>query len=349
MTRRSLFACACLIAFLSLAAPCAADTIGLRVAAAPDPGTGTFLSGWGAPTVTPKTPLVIETTIMVNGKAVTKKVEVTGIKKWVDPPGNKFKTVSDWYDARVQAMTDASKAKAELIVAAINKAFEKEFDAIGERAKLDEPIKKKLPAYNNKETEISVVSIPSVKPPDPKNVDPKTKQPFYTREDSPMWLVQDPARESGNGGTFIPRSPGVGFRGIMGAPDQFVSTTATGFDDYGFASTVSLGIEGMYVAEVEPTPGMTDEDVFRRLEFLLNEHGVLATYDSFLKELTMETLLPGQTFTWGSTDPTLNFYVGLDTVATVPEPASLALVGTGALMLARRRQRQDRRLKHPRM
>jgi len=338
MTRLFLV-CTAIVAILSLPSPCAADAIKLQAVAAAAAGdTGTFFSSWGAPTVTPKSALVLKTTVMVNGKEVTKNVEVTGIKAWVDPPRGNM-TIPQWYDERVKAMTAASKAKAELVVAAINKEFKAEFAIIGEEAKLEDPLKKKLPAYGNREMEVAVTSIPGVKPPDPKNIDPKTKQPFYTREDSPLWLVRDPAGEAGNGGTFVPKSPGgAGLQGIMGIPDPNVRTVATGFDAYGFPSLVSFGIEGSYVAEFSPDPGMTDDEVLDELAFLLHEHGVPATYDAILKELSLDVaLLPGQTFAWGSSDPTLSLYVGLGAMpAAVPEPASLALIGTGLVALISR-------------
>lgn len=345
MTRLAVVS-ASILALLSVPTPCAANPIGLgAVAAAADPGTGTLYTAWGAPTITPKTPLVIKTTIMVNGKPVTKQVEVTGIQAWKDTDRGKL-TIDEWYAVRVKAMSDASKAKAELIVKATNKAFEKEFALLGEEAKLEDPIKRKLRAYHNKETEVYVTSLPGVRPPDPKNVDPKTKQPFYVREDAPMWLVKDPAGETGNGGTFSPKSPGgLGFRGIMGPADLNVATSATGIDAYGFPSVVSFGIENTYVAEVEPTYGMTDEAILLALGALLNAHGIPVTYDSLLKELSMDNpLLDGQTFAWGSTDPTLDFFIGLDgvTAGQVPEPASLALLGTGLLTLARLSRRRQR-------
>jgi hypothetical protein len=73
-----------------------ADSFTLRtaLAAADAPATGDYKSAWSYPTKTSKDALVLKTTIMVDGKEVTKEVQVKGIKAYVEPPqGNK--TIKD--------------------------------------------------------------------------------------------------------------------------------------------------------------------------------------------------------------------------------------------------------------
>src|SRR5262249_15575652 len=273
-------------------------------------------------------------TIMVDGKPVTKEVTIKGIKPYVEPRKGVNETIKDWNKRRVQAMSDASKAKAELIVEAINKEFEKEFEKRGDKAKLDEPKKTPLRAYSNEVLEPSVVSLPFVKPPDPKNVG-KDKQPFYRREEHPILLVKDPLGEGGDGGTFVPRSPGgLGFQGFFGPADPNVSSVATGFDSYGMPSVVRFGLEDTYVAEVTPTPGMTYDEILRALESLLDDHQIPASYDSILGELSLDSpIANGRWLSWGNTDATLEFFTGIGGVESdpVPEPATLGMLGVGLL------------------
>jgi hypothetical protein len=329
------------------AATASADPIPLAAAAAP--ATGTFVSVWGPPTRTPpkNQPLTLKVTIAVNGQPVTREVPVPGVEAWKDSlRGNR--TIDQWYTDRVKAMGDASQAKTRLIADAINKAFEAEFKMLGETATVDTVKSKPMKVYHNKTADLGMLMLPGALPPDPKNVDPKTKEPVYTRENSPIWLVTDPANESGNGGSFIPKSMGsLGFQGIMAPIDLALVSYATGYDPYGEASVVSFGIQDRYVAEVTPTSGMSLDEVLLQLEALLDGNGLPATFDAILKELTLDGLVrDGDMLVWGNTDPGFGLLVafGSPDLSQIPEPAAVALFGTGLMVWAARRRRRAGRL-----
>jgi len=276
-------------------------------------------------------PLRLSIDIVVQGKVVTKTFDVTTIKKWQPPPRPPGTSAADFLKDLTKAATAASLAKAMEIQKAINTNFVAEFKQLGQMATLD--TYSQTFAYKNLNTQdairkstkfdmltqaadLSLVVIPGVRLSTDLKVDrPVRETDFGTGE---------------NGGIGRYRGGGTGAQGFMGGVPSF----ATGFDALGNGSLVSLGIEGLFIASLTPTPGESADDVLRGLTFELDENGIPATFDPLLAEVSLNTpLLGDQGFFWGNDDPGLVFTISFGGGA-VPEPASLLLLGSGLMVCA---------------
>jgi len=273
-------------------------------------------------------PLRLSIDIVVQGKVVTKTFDVTTIKKWQPPARPPGTSAADYLKDLTKAATTASLAKAMEIQKAINTNFAAEFKQLGQMATLD--TYNQTFAYKNLNTQdairkstkfdmltqtadLSLVVIPGVRLSKDLKVDrPVRETDFGTGE---------------NGGIGQYRG-GTGAQGFMGEVPG-VPSFATGFDPLGNGSLVSLGIEGLFIASLTPTPGESADDVLRSLTLELDENGIPATFDPLLAEVSLNTpLLGDQGFFWGNDDPGLVFTISFGGGA-VPEPASLLLLGSG--------------------
>ena len=293
-------------------------------------------------------PLRLSIDIVVQGKVVTKTFDVTTIKKWQPPARMPGETAADYLKDLTKAASAASLAKAMEIQKAINTNFATEFQILGQTATLDaysqtfayknlntqDAIRKATPADKNfgaptQDVDLSMVVIPGVRlSKDLKTDRPVRETDFGTGE---------------NGGIGRYRIAGSSsIQGFMGDPVPGIPSFATGFDPLGNTALVSLGIEGLFIATLTPTPGESSDDVLRALTFELDENGIPAAFDSVLAEVSLNTPLVGdQGFFWGNDDPGLVFTVSFG--GTVPFPASLLLLLVGLAVcggIASRRHRQ---------
>ena len=77
------------------------------------------------------------------------------------------------------------------------------------------------------------------------------------------------------------------------------SVVATGLDPLDEPSVVEIGILDRYIATWYPSLGETDEDVLQGLESLLDANGLPATYDPYLRVLSLdEDFGDSDTFYW---------------------------------------------------
>ncbi len=279
-------------------------------------------------------PLRLSIDVVVQGNVVTKTFDVTTIKKWQPPARTPGESAADYLKDLTKAAAAASLAKAIEIQKAINTNFAAEFKILGQTATLDtysqtfayknintqDAIRKATDVDKNfgrptQDVDLSMVVIPGVRlSKDLKTDRPVRETDFGTGE---------------NGGIGRYRIGGTSsIQGFMGEPVPGLPSFATGFDPLGNGSLVSLGIEGLFIATVNPTPGESADDVLRALTFELDENGIPATFDAGLAEVSLNTpLLGDQGFFWGNDDPGLVFTVSF--AGTVPSPASLLLLVLG--------------------
>lgn len=307
--------------FIALLVASLAVWSGSALAAKPPPAPviGSYdFSPIGAPRSTGK--MQIKVTIVVNGKPVTKTVTIPSgdIKPY---PASGICNPKDTDAVCAQKIADArgmaSQAKAAVIAAAINTAFAKEFKQLGESVTVGNTIVTKTIAargtkFPNIMATYGALVIPGV---------PMNQNPLKFIENGVMG-------EGGNAGRFIPppgRSPGS--RGSLERTIPGVQTVATGENAHGYPSEVDFGLVGTYVAEVTPTPGMTDAQVLQELAGLLDDNGVPATYDASTVDLSIN--IPDNVFLdWGNTDTGLNFTMSTKGLApALPEPASWTVIG----------------------
>ena len=303
-------------------------------------------------------PLRLEITVDVNGKPVTKLVEVAGISKWVKPDRAPSQNGPQYLQALADSAAIASQAKAEIILIRINQAFSAEFAQLdGGKGRLAEfgTYSQSL-TFNpkpNSETKIipagprdrlkadgefGLVNIPNA-----------TKVRVVSERDRTGRVIRgNPTGEAGDGIRPVPRSGRV--QGTMSRGIADVVTFATGLDPYGDPSFVTLGISGLYVASVLPTPGTTDDEILRELEALLDSNGILTTFDPFQVALSFDVpILDGQTVVWGTDDPGLDFGAAFEVIGVAPAPTSGTLIAAGLLALAaacRLRDTSRRRQRH---
>src|SRR5271166_3400914 len=291
----------------------------------------------GAPRSTGK--MVIEVTVMVNGKPVTKTVTIPSgdIKPY---PASGICDPKDADRVCAQKIADArgaaSVAKSMVIAAAINKAFETEFMRLGMMVTVGNTVQTKTVQargmnFPNIMATYGALVIPGV---------PENQVPITFKENGVMG-------EGGNGGRFIPPSgASPGQRGSLDRAIPGVETVSTGYNSHDYPSEVDFGVVGDYIAEITPAAGMTDAEVLQELAGLLDSNGVPTVYDPTTVALSLY-VSSADTIDWGNTDTGLNFNFSMEGLATpalpVPEPAPSTLIGLGGagfllLMQFRRRQ-----------
>lgn len=156
----------------------------------------------------------------------------------------------------------------------------------------------------------------------------------------PATLVKDPTIQAGNGGRVIQGSGGkLALGGILENSDH-VDYAATGLDPDGAPSIVQFGIDGVYVADLNPSAGATDLSVLAALSADLSAHGVLNTFDASARSLTLTPAYDSELFSvyWTSTDPGLPFSGSVFAVP-VPEPESWVMMLAGLASFCAWRQR----------
>jgi hypothetical protein len=289
-------------------------------------------------------PLRLTIDIIVEGKLVTRTVDVTTIKKWTPPKRMMGESAPDYLKDLTTAAAAASLAKAIEIQKAINTAFAAEFAKLGQTATRDtysqtfaykniltqDAIRKATKADGDilhpvQAADMSMVVIPSV------------RLSADLKKDRPVRSTDFATGENGDGGRYRDlgtSTTSTGVQGFLGVLVPGVPSFATGFDALGDGSLVSLGIDGLFVASVTPTPGESDVNVLDALTLELDENGIPATFDPVLGEVSLNTALLGdQAFFWGNDDPGLTFTVSFGG-GVVPEPGSLLLLGAGLTLCA---------------
>lgn len=150
----------------------------------------------------------------------------------------------------------------------------------------------------------------------------------------PSRLTADSTLQAGNGGTFQEGSGGkLKVGGVMAIEDA--NQVATGLGPEGEPSLVQFGVEGVYIASLNPSLGATPLSVLAQLSNELAANGIVNSFDAIEQSLTIEALYDSDVYSifWTSTDIGLPFSGG---VFAVPEPASWLLLTAGVFVLARR-------------
>lgn len=133
-------------------------------------------------------------------------------------------------------------------------------------------------------------------------------------------LLPDPTLQAGNGGRF---QQGSGGKMSMGAIMEIDSNSyaATGVGPDGEPAVVEFGVEGVYIASVNPSPGSSPLSILAQLSSVLGANGILNTFDPGALSLTLDPLYDSDLYNiyWTSSDEGLPFGVG---VFAVPEPGS---------------------------
>jgi hypothetical protein len=317
--------------FRSVALACTALVLAAPAGAALADPPSYEISPIGAPLSEGK--LVFNITITRKGKKITRQVTIPkGDIKAAAPVDCTGLTDDDCFDKKANALAEASQAKSKVIAAAINEAFKNDFTAKF-KATTGLKVGKVRVTVNGKvkviEVPLGAVVIPFVTE--------KQGNPFEGKENGING-------EGGNGGVFHPPPPKTtpGSKGKLERLDPGVETMSTGVDATGDTSYVQFGISEMYVGEVDPSAGMTDDQVLSALVSDLNSHGLSASFDAGGHALLLNTVIPdGDTLIWGNTDTGLNFGMSQVGVGT-PEPGTWAMLllglgGLGALARSRRR------------
>ncbi len=319
MTRHVIGACAALALLASAGAASAAQ--------------GSFeLSPIGVPLGTDK--VVMEVTITVKGKLVTRTITIPkGDIKPVAAVNCAGLTNAQCEQAKIDAAEKASQDKAKVFADAINKAFETEFKAMKKSASTGLKVGKTRISVGGVaktvDATLGAIIIPSV----------------TEKQGNPIKITEGRILgEGGNVGNYIkppPTSPGG--KASLERATPGTATVSTGVDPLGDPSYVQFGIQEIYVAEVDPTAGQTDDEVLMGLASDLNSHGLPAIFDPGTDTLSFQGLVPnGDSVVWSNTDAGLEFQTEISATTTVPEPGTWMLLlaglgGAGAMLRARRR------------
>ena len=293
--------------------------------------------------------LEFKLTIVVNGIPTTNTVSIpAGAITPYDKPAPLPGETVDAYGLRVaQEISDAAQAKATVVAAAINTAF---------------GLKAPGPVVTTGTTKKMMAAIPFTF-----NGKDYTRKLSFTQgtvtipdvakgKGDPITVTEAGILgEGGDKGKFLPAGGGGGGSSSTGSVGSLLPATpsidmvATGVNAFDRPSKVDFGLAGGYVAQVDPTAGMTEVQVLQSLAQLLDAHGEAATFDVSDQTLSLDNPIPdGQALQWGDTDTGLAFTTEIDPgYATVPEPGSwmLALGGVGLLGARLRARRHAGRLK----
>ncbi len=294
--------------------------------------------------------MTLTITLVIGGKQVTKPVLIPNgdIKAFVQPVRMAGETLKDFAQRILNAMGEASNAKAKVIADAINAKFNAEINALpaGQRAAakagagfttlkhpglvVREPGMAPSLPIKGLEAPFGQLIVPGVL--QTKQLDAKGKP-----RPAVQWAGAPSLGEGGDTGKprdKVKEKPSPGMRGSLHPLDPDAPTVATGYDPFGVESDVELGIAGVFVAHYQPSFGQGIEDILQILADLLDLGGLPATYDPIEHELYLDAPVPdGQALAWGSTDTGLAFLTEIAGLE-VPEPASLALLGLCLLALA---------------
>ena len=331
----------------------------------------TFAFEIGPPLATGK--LTVEITLVIGTKVVKKKVEipvdppgtlekdkkgivatVMPIRLQKDPANANMKEKLEDFAQRVlNVQGEASRAKADVIRDAINAAFKDDFAKLPanqrEAAKastgfttvkfpiffVQEPGQIRSPPIRGLEAPFGELTIPHVLT--TRQLDAKGK-PDPKGKLIPTMTITSAASLGEFGDTAkirkkVEEKPSPGFRGSLQPAEPGVSTVATGVDPLGNPSEVGFGVEGLFVANYQPSTGTPIEQILSILATLLDLGGLSATYDQDTRELFLDMpVFDGQALVWGSTDTGLEFQTLIAGLA-VPEPASVTLVLLALLAL----------------
>jgi hypothetical protein len=131
------------------------------------------------------------------------------------------------------------------------------------------------------------------------------------------------------------------YKASMGSPSGFTVASATGVGPAGEASIIEFGIGEIYVSQWFPLAGDSLDQVLSYMEQDLDAHGLPATFDSSSHILSLDgDFTDDQTFVWSMSesawDGELGASFGSTAPESVPEPASLMLLGLGAIALLKR-------------
>jgi hypothetical protein len=244
---------------------------------------------------------------------------------------------ADCLAKKLDAVNKASQDKAKVVADAINTAFATEFKARKVEVLTTTDITKTIIYVNGKRNVVDATLGGIIVPLVTANI----TKPVQVTEGKILG-------EAGNKGQFQgppPKSPGG--KGLFERATPGVQTVSTGTDPFGDPSYVQFGIDEIYVAEVDPTAGMSDQDVLMALAANLDSHGLPALFDSATETLSFEHPIPnGDTLVWGNTDSGLEFEMEQTDSIRAPEPGTWAmlLLGLGGLGAASRARRRGRRL-----
>jgi hypothetical protein len=165
---------------------------------------------------------------------------------------------------------------------------------------------------------------------------PNSGVPAVLQKTNPVLEFGDGAHLTPGSGTPPPPSPGS-----MGSMSGSGLSTGSGMDNNNQPSLVYFGIDGEYVAFVNPFAGESETQLLLDLSGQLTDHGVANVYDSPSNTLFLSPhVSEANQLVWGDTDTGFDLSVALTGI--VPEPGTWVLMigGLGLAGAALRRRRR---------